>query len=207
MKQYEISSGDKVLGKVNIYTSNIEDEFNNTLIESNNGLNYETINSSNSQTYEIEYNINDIDELFDIVSKYIYDNNKIFETIEEIKKYNNIKHIKKDTYIKIIVSETNLHKLNKTLNDVDLNSLLSSKIYFIKNSTNNNELLTNLNNIINDYNNYINSNEYEFYDYDEKKEHINNYINKLDKIIEYIETNTNYKFGRNFITPIKINNI
>lgn len=207
MRQYEISKSNKVLGKVNIYTSNLEDKFNNTLIESNNGLNYETINSSNSQTYEVEYNINDIDELFDIISKYIYDNNKIFETIEEIKKYNDIKHIKKDTCIKIIVTETNLHKLNKTLNDIDLNSLLSSKVYFIKNSTNNNELLINLNNIINDYNNYINSNEYEFCDYDEKKEHINKYINKLDKIIEYIETNTNYKFGRNFIMPIKISNI
>lgn len=205
MKEYEISNNDKVLGKVSLYLDNIKKNLSNSLIESKSNLSFNVIDKTKYQTYEIEYLINDVDDLFDIVSKYIYDNDKVFETIEEIKKSNNIKTIKKDTNIKIIIPEIYLSKLNIDKNNVDLTSLFYSKIYFLKSVLESiNSITEELNNIFNDYNNYINSNEYEFLTDDELKENINLYLKRVDKLIDIVEDNTDYKYGRNYIIPIKI---
>ena len=145
--------------------------------------------------------------MYDIVAKYINENDKIFEKIEEIKKYNNISSIKRDTNINIIIPEIYLSNFNKTNKDYELHSFFNSKVHFIKKVIENkiqDDITKDLNNIITEYNNYINSNEYEFYTDIEKEESIRNYITKVDKIIYNIEQNTNYKYGINFIVPIKI---
>lgn len=209
MKEYEISNNNKVLGKVNIYNDNINKDLINSLIETNSGLNYETISIDNMQTYEIEYIVNDIDELFDIISKYIFDNDKVFEEIEKIKEYNDIKTIKKETKIKLVVPELYLNKLNKSKEDVDTNSILISKVHFIKNvlnNINNNDITLKLNNIINEYNGFIHSNEYEFLEMEEKENNINKYIKTLNELINQIETETQYRYTKDFILPIKLNN-
>lgn len=209
MKEYEISINDKVLGKTKIYKENIKEDIKNTLIESKNGLAYKKINNKDLQTYEITYTISDIDELFDIVSKYIYDNELIFENIEKIKEYNNIKTIKKDTKVNIVIPEIYLNKLNISKTNIDYNSLLNSKVHFIKNTINklnNNDLINSINEIIVEYNNFKKSNEYEFLTEEEKEQKINNFIKRVDIIISYIENNTDYKYGLDYIIPIKISN-
>ena len=123
--------------------------------------------------------------------------------------YNNIKNIKKGTKINILVPLIYLQKLGFSKDDIDLQSLFLSKVYFVKEtitSLKNNVLVENLNNLINQYNNYINNNEYEFLTDEEKEENIHKYINKIDKFIEEIEYNTNYKYGKDYIVPIKISN-
>ena len=209
MKEYEISVSDKVLGKVNVFIDNIKIDLSNSLIESNDGFSFEKIDEEDYQTYEIELKVNNIDDLYDIVSLYIYENDKVFEKIEEIKNYNNIKTIKKDTNIKIVVPEIYLKKLNKSKNDIDLNSLMYSKVHFIKNTIitlNNNDMLESLNKIKNDYNNYLSNSEYEFLTDDEKKDIINKYLNRVEVIIDFIEQNTNFKYGKNYVIPIKVSN-
>jgi len=209
MKEYEISNNDKILGKVNIFNDNINADLSNSLIESKDGFSYESIKLNEYQTYELEYIVNNIDDLFNIVSKYIYDNNEVFDKIEEIKKYNDINIIKKNTKIKIVVPEIYLKELGLSKNDIDLQSLFLSKVYFVKEtitSLKNIVLIENLNNMINQYNNYINSNEYEFLTDEEKEENIKKYIKKIDKFIDEIEYNTNYKYGKDYIVPIKISN-
>lgn len=205
MKQYEISNNGKFIGTINVQEYNIKETIKNTIIETPTNTSYKFNNTN--QTYELTFLVNDVDELYDIVSKYIYENDKIFEAIEEIKKDNKISSIKRDTIITITVPETILLNFNKTKNDVDLNSLLNSKIHFVKQVLQNNQLdtiTTNINNIINEYNNYINSNEYEFFTDVEKEEKIRTFITSVDKLIFNIEENTNYKYGENYIVPIKI---
>lgn len=207
MKQYEITNNGKFIGTVNVHKENIKDNIKNSIIETTTNMSYKYNN--NSQTYELTFVVNDVDELYDIVSKYIYENDKIFQTIEEIKKYNNISSIKKNTKISIILPEKYLSNFNKTKSDIDLNSLLNSKIHFVKQILQNNNLnniTTNINNIINEYNSYINSNEYEFYTDIEKEEKVRTFITSVDKLIFNIEENTNYKYGENYIIPIKIKN-
>lgn len=205
MKQYEISNNGVFLGTINVQEYNINKTLKNTIIETKTNTSYK-LNNTN-QTYELTFLVNNIDELYDIVSKYISKHDKIFEEIEEIKKANKITSIKKDTIITITVSEPILLKFNKTKNDVDLNSLLNSKIHFVRKVLQNNQLdniTTNINNIINEYNSYINSNEYEFFTDIEKEEKIRTFITGVDKLISNIEENTNYKYGKNYIVPIKI---
>ena len=205
MKQYEISNDGKYIGKINLHKENIKDNIKNTIIETPTNLTFKF--DKTEQTYELSFTVNDIDELYDIVSKYINENDKIFETIEEIKKYNNISSIKRDTIINIIIPEIYLSNFNKTKKDYELHSLFNSKVHFIKKviENKNEETIANdLNNIITEYNNYITSNEYEFFTDIEKEESIRNFITKVDKIIYNIEQNTNYKYGINFIVPIKI---
>ena len=205
MKQYEISNDGKYIGKINLHKENIKDNIKNTIIETPTNLTFKF--DKTEQTYELSFTVNDIDELYDIVSKYINENDKIFETIEELKKYNNISSIKSNTNINIIIPEIYLSNFNKTKKDYELHSLFNSKVHFIKKviENKNEETIANdLNNIITEYNNYITSNEYEFFTDIEKEESIRNFITKVDKIIYNIEQNTNYKYGINFIVPIKI---
>ena len=205
MKQYEISNDGKVIGKVNIFSKNIDKELTNSLIESKDDTNF-IKKTMGKQIYEIEYVVSDIDEIYDIVSKYIYDQDRIFEKVDEIKQYNNIKGIKKDTVIKLLVNEYELLKLNKLFNNLELNSVIKSKVYFIKNTCNENMLINKLNNIINNYNEYKNNSEYEFLTEEEKEKELNIFIRELDILIEEIEKNTNYKYGEDYIIPIKISN-
>ena len=205
MKQYEISNDGKYIGKINLHKENIRDNIKNTIIETPSNLTFKF--DKTEQTYELSFVVNDIDELYDIVSKYINENDKIFETIEEIKKYNNISLIKRDTIINIIIPEVYLTNFNKTKKDYELHSFFNSKVHFIKKviENKNEEIITNdLNNIITEYNNYINSNEYEFFTDIEKEEKVRSFITSVDKLIYNIEENTNYKYGINFIVPIKI---
>ena len=115
MKQYEISNDGKYIGKINLHKENIRDNIKNTIIETPTNLTFKF--DKTEQTYELSFIVNDVDELYDIVSKYINENDKIFETIEEIKKYNNISLIKRDTIINIIIPEIYLSNFNKTKKD------------------------------------------------------------------------------------------
>lgn len=205
MKQYEISNNDKVIGKVSIYNSNINKDLSNSLIESINGIEFKKKQSS-KQIYEIEYKINNLDDLYDIISQYIYEQDKIFEKIEEIKIYNKIKSIKKSTIIKLPVYEFQLIKLNKSKINIDFYSLFLSKIHFIKNSTTDNALINNLNSIIDSYNEYKNNNEYEFLTEDEKEKEQKEFIERLDSLISKVEKISNNRYGEDYIIPIKISN-
>lgn len=208
MREYEISIDDTVLGKAKVYKENITHDLKSSLMESNSGYTFNNV-YEDSQTYEVMFKVDNVDDLYDIVSKYVYDSNKVFEEIDEIKKYNDIKSIKKDTNLKLVVPEIYLSKLNISKNNIDYNSLLNSKVYFIKGvipTLNNNEILNSLNDVIIEYNNYIKANEYEFLTDEEKREIVGEYLKRLDKLIEFIEKNTKYKYGKNYVVPIKISN-
>lgn len=206
MQEYEISNDNKVLGKIKIF-NNINDSLNNSIIIDN--KNYKKIilkNNNTLQTYIVSVNINSDDDLYDILSKY-YDGD-IFEKINEIKKYNNIKNIKTNTIINIIIDYKTLYIFNKDLNNINLDSLIESKIFFIKNvneTLDNSNMMDELNLIINSYNEKKKDNMYDFLEDDEKKKVLNEYIEKLDNIIENLEENTLYKYGVDFVIPIKLN--
>ena len=203
MLEYEISNDNKNLGKVKVF--NKLDNIDTTLITDKKNYKYK-LSNNNYQTYIITINVNNDDDLYDKVS--IYKNDNIFEEIEQIKHYNNIKHIKNNTILDIIVPYSYLKNFNTNIDNIDLISLLSSKIYFIKNvldSKPNTELKNNVNNIINDFNKLKHSSEYDFLTDEEKENKINKYIKEIDKVIDILEENTTYKYGENFITPIKIN--
>ena len=207
MKEYEISVNNKNKGKVKIFKDNLNKNIKNSLITSNKEYKFNIVDYKDDlKQYIISFIVNDTDELYDIVSKYTY-NNEIFNVIEEIKKYNNIKNIKKNTLINIVIPEIYLNNLNINKDNIDKESLLNSKIYFV------NKVSTLLNiedksKLIKDnYNNYINSKEYEFLTDKEKISYIDKYLKEIDNIIKDIETKYNYKYGKDFIIPIKIKNI
>lgn len=209
MKEYEISYNNKIKGKVKLFNNNLNKNIKNSLITTKNNIKYNIINHNTElQQYEVTFTINEIDDLYDIVSKYKYNEKDIFNELDKIKEYNNIKNIKKNTNIKIIISEIHLNNFNISKNNIDLESLFKSKIYFIKKVLENNQIeniLTNLNTIINNYNNFKYNNEYQFLTEEEIENKINEYINNINKLIEIIENNTKYKYGKDFIYPIKIN--
>ena len=66
-------------------------------------------------------------------------------------------------------------------------------------------MMDELNLIINSYNEKKKDNMYDFLEDDEKKKVLNEYIEKLDNIIENLEENTLYKYGVDFVIPIKLN--
>lgn len=202
MKEYEIYNNDKIVGKIKLFnnSSELEDAF----ISSLESCSYHILNNSDYQTYELTFILDSVDDLYDIVSKYKNDN--IFETIEEIKKYNNIKNIKKNSEIKVVVPEIFLNKFNINKNNVDLLSLFQSKVYFIKKVLEINdfvEIKDKLRALVNDYNNFVNNVEYDFYTDEEKKNKISYYLGKVDELIKSIELNTIYKYGKDFVIPIK----
>ena len=85
---------------------------------------------------------------------------------------------------------------------------IESKIFFIKNvneTLDNSIMMDELNLIINSYNEKKKDNMYDFLEDDEKKKVLNEYIEKLDNIIENLEENTLYKYGVDFVIPIKLN--
>ena len=205
MKEYEISSDNKNIGKVKIYDD--ISHINSLLIKSKINTKYSILKDNNYQTYIINITINDEDELYNKIS--IYKDKNIIEEIERIKEYNKIKHITKNTTIYIIIPSIYLKKFNINLDNIDLTSVLYSKINFVKKVLIEKkyiDLKDKLNDIIINYNNMKNSKEYEFLTDEEKNIKIKIIIEKINNIITYIEKNTSYKYGQNFITPIKINN-
>jgi len=207
MKEYEISVNNKNMGKVKIFKDNLNKDIKNSLITSNKDYNYNIVDYKDDlKQYVVSFIVNDVDELYDIVSKYTY-NNEIFNVIEEIKKYNNIKTIKKNTLVNIVIPEIYLNNLSINKNNIDKESLLESKIYFI-NKVSNKLNINDKGKVVKD--NYIqfkDSKEYDFLIDKEKNKFIDKYLKELDIIIGYLENNSNYKYGKDFIIPIKINNI
>lgn len=206
MQEYEISNNNKILGKIKIY-NNINDNLNNSIIIDNKNFKKIILKNNNIlQTYIVSVNINSDDDLYDILNKY-YDGD-IFEKINEIKKYNNLKNIKDNTNINIIIDYKILNIFNKNLNDINLDSLIESKIIFIKNvnkTLHNVTMIDELNLIISSYNEKKKDSMYDFLEDDEKKKILNEYIEKLDNMIKNLEENTIYKYGVDFVIPIKLN--
>lgn len=209
MKEYEISYNDKNIGKVKLFKDNLNKDIKNSFIVNNYNSDYKILDHKiDLQQYELEYVINDVDDLYDIVSKFVYKNNDIFDNVEKIKKYNDIKTIKKNTIIKIVVPEIYLNNLSISKNNIDKGSLFKSKLYFVKKVSENNKLddiKNKLDSLINSYKQYKNNNEYDFLTEEEKKNNIDKYINKTNELIELIEKDTKYRYGKDYIVPIKIN--
>lgn len=205
MKEYEIYDNNIRLGIVKLYENNISNNINNSIIEDNKMFRNIIFNKGNKQTYLVSINVNDIDELYDIVSKYNIDN--VYEEIDNIKKYNNIKSIKKNTKLDIIVKENDLYLFNKSIKDINIDSLINSKIYFIDNVIDDANLVSikdKLDIIKNNYNNKKSSSTYEFLLEEEKENVLKDYLVSLDKLIKFIEDNTNYKYGIDYVISIKI---
>lgn len=205
MKEYEIYDNNIRLGIVKLYENNISNNINNSIIEDNKMFRNIIFNKSNKQTYLVSIIVNDIDELYDVVSKYNIDN--VYEEIDNIKKYNNIKSIKKNTKLDIIVKENDLYLFNKSIKDINIDSLINSKIYFIDNVIDDANLVSikdKLDIIKNDYDNKKSSSTYEFLLEEEKENVLKDYLVSLDKLIKFIEDNTNYKYGIDYVISIKI---
>ena len=205
MKEYEIYDNNIRLGIVKLYENNISNNINNSIIEDNKMFRNIIFNKGNKQTYLVSINVNDIDELYDVVSKYNSDN--VYEEIDNIKKYNNIKSIKKNTKLDIIVKENDLYLFNKSIKDINIDSLINSKIYFIDNVIDDANLVSikdKLDIIKNDYDNKKSSSTYEFLLEEEKENVLKDYLISLDKLIKFIEDNTNYKYGIDYVISIKI---
>lgn len=196
MIDYEISNNNVILGNVHIFKNNIKNNFNNSIINYTTTQKYK-FNEFNLQTYIINVTINDIDDLYDIISKYKKD--KIFEEIDKIKEYNNIKTIKKNTKLDIIIKKQYLKYFK--YESINKESVLESKLYFIKNTLD----LEKYQNIINEYNSYKNNTLYEFMTDEEKNSRLDTLIKNIDEIIKTIEANTTYKYGIDYIKPIRLN--
>lgn len=209
MQDYEMYDGDIKKGFINIYWDNINTKFKNGIIDSSKDKQYRVVSiEEDLQKYELSFDINDVDDIYDIVSKYISDDKDRFQEIDKIKEYNNIKTIKKPMTIKLLLHKSYLKYFNKSLKNVDKNSLVNSKIYFIKKVceiNKLNEIKEKLNNEIKHFNNIISSNEYAFYENSEKDIVVKKAIEKLNKLINEIEDVTEYKYGKDFVTNIKIN--
>lgn len=205
MKEYEIYDNNIRLGIVKLYENNISNNINNSIIEDNKMFRNIIVNKSNKQTYLVSIIVNDMDELYDVVSKYNIDN--VYEEIDNIKKYNNIKSIKKNTKLDIIVKENDLYLFNKSIKDINIDSLINSKIYFIDNVIDDANLVSikdKLDIIKDDYDNKKSSSTYEFLLEEEKENVLKDYLVSLDKLIKFIEDNTNYKYGIDYVISIKI---
>ena len=97
--------------------------------------------------------------------------------------------------------------MDLSINDVELNSLINSKIYFINKACEGYNLVNikeKLDKIIKNFQSIINSIEYTFYTDKEKKDIQNKALNMLDDLIVVVEDKTNYKYGKHFSIPLKI---
>lgn len=196
MIDYEISNNNVVLGNVHIFKNNIKNNFDNSIINYTTTRKYK-FNEFNLQTYIINVTINDIDDLYDIISNYKKD--KIFEEIDKIKEYNNIKTIKKNTKLDIVIKKQYLKYFK--YESINKESVLESKLYFIKNTLD----LEKYQNILNEYNSYKNNSLYEFMTDEEKNNKLDTLIKNIDEIIKKVETNTTYKYGIDYIKSIRLN--
>ncbi len=205
MKDYEIYEDDKLVGVVKINWSLIDSDLDKSLLEENSGQ-YKILNENEDiQLYTLTFLINNIDDIYDIVSKYKFNEKLIFEEIDKIKELNNIKNVKKEEKIIINIPEIYLKYFNVTKDNVSKKSLIENKIYFIDKSLVEDQIKIK-NNVINDINNIINSKEYSFMTDEEKDNLFNKTLDKLDNIIKEIEKNTKFKYGKSFLKPLKIVN-
>ena len=209
MKDYEMYDNDIKVGITNIYWDNINNKYNNSIIKSIKNATYKIVSISDKvQYYELEFIIDNRDDLYDIVSKYILDDNEKFVEIDRIKNNNNIKRIRKNQLIKIIILEKYLKCFDITKKDIDLNSLINAKIYFINKVCENNKNLDNLKvkleQVINNFKNIINSKEYTFYLDNEKNKIKNRALDMLNDLVLIVENKTSYRFGKDFAVPLKV---
>ena len=141
MKDYEMYDNETKVGTTYVFLDNINDRCKNSIIKTCRNIKYELVKKINNiQKYELEYTLNNKDDLYSIVSKYIDDDKNRFKEIDNIKKYNNIKKIKKNQIILIPLPEPYLKKLNVSKDNIDTNSLINAKIYFINKVCENNKL-------------------------------------------------------------------
>ena len=181
MKDYEIYEDDKLVGVVKINWSLIDSDLDKSLLEENSGQ-YKILNENEDiQLYTLTFLINNIDDIYDIVSKYKFNEKLIFEEIDKIKELNNIKNVKKEEKIIINIPEIYLKYFNVTKDNVSKKSLIENKIYFIDKSLVEDQIKIK-NNVINDINNIINSKEYSFMTDEEKDNLFNKTLDKLDNI-------------------------
>lgn len=199
--EYEIYDNNKTVGTVKVYNS-IKKTC--SIINSKKNTRYKLLPKVNNQTYIVNAIINSDDDLYDIVN--IYKETDIFEEIDKLKKHNNISRIKKNTKMEIIIPYSALAKFKIKKENIDVLSVLNSKVNFIKNvylSNKKLDLKDRLNKIIIDFNNFKKSSEYEFLTDEERNKKVSNiYIKEANKLINYIETLTNYRYTVDFITPI-----
>lgn len=209
MKNYEMYDGDNKKGTIKVYWDNINNKNKTSIIETDKDKKYKIVSvDEDGQKYEISLLVNNVDDLYDIVKKYVEDDKKRFEEIDKIKEYNNIKHIKKEETIKVLLPYEYLKYFNKKDSDIDKNSIINSKIYFIKKASEKDkleEIKKELNIIIEYFNNIINSNEYGFYEEKEKNNFQDKALKELDNIIKKVEETTNYIYGKQFLVNIKVN--
>lgn len=209
MQDYEMYDGDVKKGIINVYWDNVNSKCKSSIINSDKGIKYRIINPlEDGQKYELTFIVDNIDDLYDIVSKYISNDKDRFLEIDKIKEINNIKNIKKEQIIRLLVPVTYLKYFNKSTRDIDKNSIINSKIYFINKVCESNKLSDikqELENIIKYFNNIISSNEYAFYEQEEKDSFAKKAIDKLNVLIRKIEDSTSYKYGKHFLVNLKIN--
>jgi len=129
MKDYEMYDGEEKKGTINIFWDNVTLKHKSSIIESIEDKKYKIVDiNDDGQKYELYFNINDIDDIYDIVSKYISDDKQRFIEIDKIKELNNIKNIKKTQSIKILLPKNYLKFFNKSIKDLDKNSIINYKI-------------------------------------------------------------------------------
>lgn len=107
----------------------------------------------------------------------------------------------------MILDKKSLKIFNKKISDVNIESLIESKIYYVENVVNNIDLpiIKNKIDILKDnYYKKVSDSTYEFLLEEEKKSLLNNYNKCLNELIDYIDNNTNYKYGNDFVKSIKI---
>ena len=200
--EYELYDKDKVIGKVKIYNRNKK---SHTIIDSKKNTKYKLPPKINNQTYLVRVCVNTEDDLYDVVKLYV--SKDIYSEIDNIKKFNKISRIKKNSKIDIILPYNSLSKLDLSKEDIDVSSVLNSKVNFIKNCYINNrelDLKDKLNNIIVGFNAFKASNEYDFLTDEEKNKKIKTFILDANKLINYIESVTDYRYCVDFITPIRV---
>ena len=208
MKDYEMYDNETKVGTTYVFLDNINDRCKNSIIKSCRNIKYELVKKINNiQKYELEYTLNNKDDLYSIVSKYIDDDKNRFKEIDNIKKYNNIKKIKKNQIILIPLPEPYLKKLNVSKDNIDTNSLINAKIYFINKVCENNKLKiikSKLDKIVNNFKSIINNKNYLIYTDEEKDKIKNKALILLNELVLYVEEKTNYKFGKHFTICLKI---
>ena len=200
MEEFLLYNDDNLkIGKVIVYNN-----FNKKYRIITKNLKYKT-KIKEIGTYEIEVDIKNIDDIYDIASKYT-EADSIFDEIENIKKNNNIKNVKNPTTIRITIPSSCLKNFKKYKYVINKISELKSKKYFIENVLKNNLLELNLkfNTIVNDFNTVVKRKEFSFYTEDERNDLLSHTNTEFEKLIKIIESNTDFRYGEDFLTTIKL---
>lgn len=207
MKDFEMYESDKKIGNIKINVLDNLDEFNKSIIKEYKGT-YKFLDKDEAvQLYELSFKINNIDDIYDIVSKYKFNEKEIFDEIEKVKNKNELKTVNKEEKISIFIPETNLKYFNLNKSNISKKSLINSKVFFINKAcefSNLEKLNEKKNIIIDEFNSFLNKEEFSFMTDDEKNEIYNKILLELDKIIKELEDETKFKYGQDFLKPIKV---